>query len=108
MRELSKSLFDETVQPLVHALQPEQVHLFGSHASGNPDRDSDLDLLVVVPETDASRRELARRGREPGGTGVPVHLVVCTTAEMDKWSQVGCNLIHTVAQKGRRGYAAAD
>ena len=54
-------------------------------------------------------RELARQGRKSlWGMGVPVDLVVCTTSEMDKWSGIGCNLIHTVAQKGRQLYAATN
>jgi predicted nucleotidyltransferase len=34
---------------LVERFQPEQVVLFGSYAYGHPDRDSDIDLLVVMP-----------------------------------------------------------
>ncbi len=109
MRELSRSVLDEIVRRLVGALQPMKIYLFGSHAGGNPDSNSDVDLLVVVPDTEISRRDLARRGRKSlWGMAVPVDLVVCTTSEMDKWSGVGCNLIHTVAEKGQQVYAAAD
>lgn len=109
MRELSRSLLDEIVQRLVAVLHPVEVYLFGSHAGGNPDSDSDVDLLVVVPDTDVSCRELARRGRKClWGMAVPVDLVVCTASERKKWSVVGCNLIHTVVEKGQQVYAAAD
>jgi len=39
---------------------------------------------------------------------IPVELHVCTEAEMEKWSKVPCNAIHTVAQKGRLIYAASE
>ena len=34
---------------LVERFRPEAVYLFGSYADGNPDRDSDVDLLIVKP-----------------------------------------------------------
>ena len=109
MKELPRELLDEIVRRLVEALRPVGIYLFGSHAAGAADRDSDVDLLVVVEEPDAATRELARRGRRSlWGMCVPVDVIVCTTAEMDKWSQVGCNLLHTVAEKGRLVYAAKD
>jgi len=109
MRELSQSLLDEMLQRLVTTLHPLEIHLFGSRARGTPGGDSDVDLLVVVPDGDDSHRELARRGRESlQGVGVPVDLVVCNSSEMQKWSGVGCNLFHTVAEKGQLVYAATD
>jgi predicted nucleotidyltransferase len=88
-------------------LDPVAIYLFGSHAGGKPDPDSDIDLLVVVRESDRECRELARLGRRSlWGLRVPVDLVVCTEEEMKKWSPVPCNLLHTVARKGRAIYAA--
>lgn len=85
MRKLSRSLLDEIVQRLVAVLHPVEVYLFGSYAGGNPDSDSDVDLLVVVPDTNVSCRELARRGRRSlWGIGIPVDLVVCTISERKK------------------------
>ena len=107
MKELPSELLDEMVRRLVEALQPVGIYLFGSHAGGTPDPDSDIDLLVVVPDTDECPRELARRGRRRlWGLRVPVDLIVCTESDMRKWSQVKCNLLHTVAEKGRPVYAA--
>mgnify|MGYP005865203373 CR=1 FL=1 len=44
----------EMVQRLVAALKPERISLFGSHARGQAEPDSDYDLLVVVPTSDLS------------------------------------------------------
>lgn len=107
MKTLSAELLDEIVRRLVDALNPVGIYLFGSHAKGAPDADSDVDLLVVVEDTQLSTRELARKGRRSlWGMCIPVDLIVCTASEMDKWSRVGCNLLHTVAQKGRVVYDA--
>jgi len=107
MKECSEHLLDEIVKKLVNALHPTQIYLFGSHARGKTDRDSDIDLLVVVPDTPTPPRELARRGRRSlWGMCIPVDLIVCTSSEMRKWSQVSCNVIHTAAQKGKLLYAS--
>ena len=109
MKELSPETLEEIVRRLVEALHPVGIYLFGSHAGGSPNADSDVDLLVVVGQTDMPNRELARLGRKSlWGMCIPVDLIVCTAAEMDKWSKVGCNLLHIVSEKGRPVYAAGD
>ena len=54
MKEVSPLLLQEVTHRLVDEFQPEQIILFGSHAWGEPDRDSDLDLS-------GTRAELAHR-----------------------------------------------
>lgn len=48
-----------TVRQIVEQFQPEQVILFGSYAYGVPNKNSDIDLLVVLPARDEQSR--ARR-----------------------------------------------
>jgi predicted nucleotidyltransferase len=108
MKDLAPELLDEIVRRLVDALDPVGIYLFGSHAGGEPDKDSDVDLLIVVEDPEASCRELARQGRRSlWGMCVPADLIVCTTADVEKWSRVACNLLHTVAEKGRLVYGRA-
>ncbi len=35
---------------IARRFKPQKIILFGSHASGEPDEDSDVDLLVVMPD----------------------------------------------------------
>jgi len=107
MKECSEELLGEIMRRLVVALHPNRVYLFGSQARGDADGDSDMDLLVVVPDTDTAPRELARLGRKSlWGMGVPVDIIVCTESELAKWSQVRCNVIHTAVEKGRLLFAS--
>jgi predicted nucleotidyltransferase len=107
MKELSGQLLDEIVRRVSGATHPRRIYLFGSHAGGAPDIDSDIDLLAVVPDQGADCRQLARLGRRSlWGMCVPVDLIVCTEADMAKWSDVECSLLHTVATKGRVVYDA--
>ena len=52
MKTITQSLLDEVTGRLAAEFQPEQVWLFGSHAWGQPDDGSDLDLFVVIPQSD--------------------------------------------------------
>ncbi|MBI3739850.1 MAG: nucleotidyltransferase domain-containing protein [Chloroflexi bacterium] len=52
---VSKTL-PAAVRRIARELRPEKIILFGSYAYGNPNRDSDVDLLVVM-RTRASRKE---------------------------------------------------
>jgi len=107
MGKFSQELLHEITRRVVAALQPSRVYLFGSQARGDVDGDSDVDLLVVVPDTDTPPRELARLGRRSlWGMGVPVDLVVCTDSDLAKWSAVRCNVIHTAVEKGRLLFAS--
>ena len=107
MQTLLPEMLNEVIRRLVDALHPLRIYLFGSHAYGTPDRGSDLDLMIVVPDVEESPRELARRGRRSlTGMGFPVDILVFTLSEVNKWANVRCNLVHTVIQKGRLIYAA--
>ena len=63
MRELTEELLDQIKARIVKAVDPERIYLFGSHAGGNADQDSDVDLLAVVQDTNRSTREIAIEGR---------------------------------------------
>lgn len=41
----------DVVERVVREFDPDRVYLFGSYAYGKPHRDSDIDLLVVMPTT---------------------------------------------------------
>jgi hypothetical protein len=56
-QELEKFL-PEVVRRLVDALQPERIY-FRLPCAGNPGPHSDVDMLVVVPDSD-----------QPGGAGL--------------------------------------
>jgi predicted nucleotidyltransferase len=102
MTGLSKELINEMTNRLIDALHPLKIYLFGSHAAGKADDDSDVDLLIVIPDTDKSTREIARQGRVSlRGLCFPLDLIVCTQSQIQKWSDVKCTLIYTVIRKGK-------
>jgi hypothetical protein len=52
MQEVTSELLSKISACIVESIQPEKIVLFGSYAWGVPHRDSDVDLLVVVPSSD--------------------------------------------------------
>jgi len=57
---LSKELLDEIVRRLVEGANPEKIILFGSQAYGEPDEDSDIDLIVIENEVSSKWKESVR------------------------------------------------
>lgn len=97
----------EIVRRLRDALQPVTIHLFGSCAAGTIGPDSDVDLLVVVRESDLSffeRGAVAYRALR--GVGVPIDVQVYTQAEFEERASLPVSFERTVLRKGRVLYAA--
>lgn len=98
---MDKSL-DEIVRRLVAAYQPERVYLFGSHARGDEGPDSDLDLLVIVPDDAAPERRRSRLAYEAlRGTGVAADVVVWTRGYFERRREVPASLPAVVHREGR-------
>jgi uncharacterized protein len=102
MKQLSSELLAEIVQRLVQGLQPEQVILFGSHAYGEPNEDSDIDLLVIVADSDEPRYRRARQAYGYlWGLTAPTEVFVLTVQEVEESATVPASLVSQALQKGR-------
>lgn len=102
VKTMSRDLLKEITRRLVEEFQPEQVILFGSHAWGVPNKDSDVDLLVIVTYSDLSEYERAVRAhRCLSGLDVPKDIIVKTRAEFDFFRQVRASLEHRIAEQGK-------
>jgi predicted nucleotidyltransferase len=105
-RRIQKAL-PEIVRRLREALAPECVYLFGSAAYGSITPDSEVDLLVVVPDSPLSyyeRGALAYRALRH--IGVPIDVMVYTRDEFHRRASLPISFKRTVCTKGRVLYAA--
>lgn len=67
---------------IVREFDPIRVILFGSHARGEAGRDSDVDLLVVLPKVDDQRRAAVAIRRLLADLPVAKDIVVTTPEEI--------------------------
>jgi predicted nucleotidyltransferase len=102
MKDLPQELLQEMTQRLVTEFQPEQVILFGSHAWGTPNEDSDVDLLVIVSNSDEKPVQRAVRGhRCLRGLMVATDILVKTRAEVEKYRSVWASLERKMLEQGK-------
>jgi predicted nucleotidyltransferase len=102
MKQLTTDLLDRITQKLVIALNPEQIILFGSYAYGEPTEDSDVDLLVIVSQSDEPRYRRARHAYKVlRGIGIAKDILVMTRAEVDRKANVPSSLINQVLSQGK-------
>jgi predicted nucleotidyltransferase len=79
--------------------RPEKIIVFGSHAYGTPHKDSDVDILVIMPTR--NRYDRAYRIRCAVPAPFPMDLLVRTPSEMRRRLADG-DLFHTeIVSKGK-------
>jgi predicted nucleotidyltransferase len=101
-----KDKLDELVRRVVDASHPLRIVLFGSAARGEMTADSDLDVLVVVPDGTHRRRTAMVLYDRLSGFGVPVEFVVATVGDLDRYSGVPGLVYGAAVANGRELYAA--
>lgn len=101
MQEVSILLLQEITRRLVDEFRPEQIILFGSHAWGKPNEDSDLDILVIVSQSHLPPVQRAVRAhRRLQGLNVPKDILVRTRAEVERFRDVQASLEHQIFARG--------
>jgi len=101
MQEISPLLLQEITHRLINEFQPEEIILFGSHAWGKPDEDSDLDLLVIVSQSELSPvRRAMQAHRCLHGLNVPKDILVRTRAEVERFRHVRASLECQIFERG--------
>ncbi|MGI8687299.1 MAG: nucleotidyltransferase domain-containing protein [Thermomicrobiales bacterium] len=105
MKTLDTTLLAEVTRRLVDEFHPEQIILFGSHAWGIPDEKSDVDVVVIVPESDLSPHlRAARAYRALRGLPIPIEVRVRTHSEFERYRSVPASLEHQISEEGKRLY----
>ncbi len=107
MVALPDELVAEITRRLVAELDPDAIYLFGSYAWGLPDAESDVDLMVVVPEASAEERfRLGLAGRRAlRGMGIAKDVLIRSRAAFGARSKRRGTLEHRVGTLGRLLYA---
>ncbi len=81
---LAERYLPEITRRILEISDPEKIILFGSFARGDPDYDSDIDLLVIIKNVTSPREESNRLRRALRGLLVPVDLIVATPEQVNR------------------------
>ena len=101
-----QAAIDELVQQIVALAHPLRVILFGSAARGDMGPDSDIDLLVVVPDGTHRRRTAQKLYRDIRNAGVPFDVVVATSLDIEKHKDNIGLVYRSALREGKEVYAA--
>jgi len=111
MRKEVMELSDELrrqIRDSLEPLHPEKVIVFGSHARGQADRDSDLDLIVVlgseaVPASYQDRRAnrlRVRRALDALNRDYALDVLVYTAPEWKRFQDSDSAFVREIAHEG--------
>ncbi len=87
-------------------MHPLKIILFGSAAREEMHPDSDIDVLVVMPEGVHRRRTAQLLYRQIKGLGVPFDILVATPDDLEKHKDNIGLIYRAILQEGREIYAA--
>ena len=99
-------VIEQLVRRIIELVQPLRIMLFGSAARGEMGPDSDIDVLVVMPEGVHRRRTAQLLYRQIRGIGVPFDILVATPTDLERHKDNIGLIYQTVLREGREVYAA--
>jgi predicted nucleotidyltransferase len=100
------SQIEDLSQKIANQFQPEPIILFGSYAYGEPNEDSDVDLLVVLPYEGHPARK-ATEIRCQLRPQFPLDLIVRTPELLRQRLDLGDDFFKEIVDQGKVLYEAA-
>ncbi|MBT9159911.1 MAG: hypothetical protein DDT26_01183 [Dehalococcoidia bacterium] len=93
---------------IVDEVHPLRIFVFGSAAKGVIGADSDIDVLVVMPEGVYRRRTAQLLYRRIRGIGVPFDVLVATPTDLNKHKDNIGLIYRTILWEGKEAYSAPE
>jgi uncharacterized protein len=96
---------DKMVRRIVKKFKPEKIILFGSYARGTPSRDSDVDLLIIMPVSGSKREKRIEIGIALHDIRIPKDIIVATPDEVERRKNLVGTIIRPALEEGKVLYA---
>jgi len=104
-QETITDAISEATKRISQALNPEKIFLFGSHAWGVPTPNSDIDLFIIIKDSDQpAYRRASKAYHSLRGMRAPIEVVVRTSEEVKKSTSVKTSLARKVLTQGKLLY----
>lgn len=97
---------NQLVQRIVEIVDPLKIILFGSAARGEMGPDSDIDVLIVMPEGVHRRKTAQNLHIKMSGIPFPVDILVTTPTDLNKHKDNIGLIYHNILKEGKEIYAA--
>ncbi len=92
---------------IAREFKPQRIVLFGSYAAGTPGKDSDVDLLVVLPH-DGLAAEKSAEIRLKVRPEFPVDMLVRSPKKVQERLAMGDTFMRDILEHGKVLYEADD
>ena len=92
---------DKMVRRIVKKFKPEKIILFGSYARGTPTRDSDVDLLIIMPVSGSKREKRIEIGVALHDIRIPKDIIVATPDEVERRKNLVGTIIRPAIEEGK-------
>ena len=101
------SLLSNLVERVLDASRPVKIILFGSTARDDMNANSDIDILVIVPDNVHRRRTAQNIYKSLSGFGFATDVVVATSGDIAKYKDNFSMVFHSALNEGREIYNAS-
>lgn len=105
VNKVIEKTIDQMVRRIAEEFHPDRVILFGSHARGSADSDSDVDLLVVMPVSESKRSSQLEIRRALREIRMPVDIIVTTPEDFEWRHKVAGTIEYPAVKEGKLVYA---
>lgn len=103
---IDETLTTEIVRRILTVAKPDRIILFGSAATGQMNKDSDIDLLLLQPAPKYTVEDWVRIRRAIGEIGYPVDVFLMPTQKFEYTKNVIGGLAYPANKYGRVIYGA--
>jgi uncharacterized protein len=104
----ARAAIQEIVREVVAQYRPQRIILFGSYAYGEPNEDSDIDMLIIkdTEESFIDRLHAVRRAASGSRRRIPFEPIVLTPGELAQRLEAGDQFVEEIVSRGEVLYAA--
>ena len=102
--ETKGNIISQIKDRIIKEIQPQKIYLFGSYVNDSPNKDSDIDLLIIK-DTDIPAHKRGKMVRKfLRDFLIPIDVIIYTPEEEKKWETAPLSFLSIIKRKGRLLY----